>query len=83
MVNTFFKYLSIPGAILAIFCQVKEKIDLTYLTGDFYCHFLHTKNTQEGRAFMRSRNRFPLTQFLCNGVNSATKMHVSQGIGVH
>ena len=37
----------------------QKKIDLTYLTDDFYWLFLHTKNTQEGRAFMRSKNCFP------------------------
>ena len=68
MVNTFLKYLLISVAILTIdfddflssmyknYEIYQKKIDLTYLTGDFYCRFLHTK---EGQAFMRSRNRFP------------------------
>ena len=61
-VNTFLKYLLISGAILIIdfdnfFVKYKnyeiyqKKIDLTYQTGEFYCRFLHTKNTQEGRAY--------------------------------
>ena len=57
MVNTFLKYLLISGATVKI--DFDKKIDLTYLTGDFYCRLLNTKNTQEGQAFMRSRNCFP------------------------
>ena len=57
MVNTFLKYFLISGAILTIdfdnFLSSKRIMKyirkrLTYLTGDFYCHFLHRKNTQEG-----------------------------------
>ena len=71
MVNTFLENVSMSGAIVTIdfdnFLSSKrimkyvyqKKIDLTYLTGDFYWRFLHTKNTQEGQAFMISRNRFP------------------------
>ena len=31
---------------------------VTEAISPWYCCFLHTKNTQEGRAFMRSMNRF-------------------------
>ena len=57
MVNTFLKYLLIPGAILAIdfdnFLSSKRIVKyvrkrLTYLTGDFYRRFLHTKTPKRG-----------------------------------
>ena len=56
MVNTFLKYLLTSGAILMIdfddflsSVRIMKYIrkTLTYQTGDFYCHFLHTKNIQE------------------------------------
>ena len=70
MVNLFLKYSLISGAILtidfAIFCQVtklwniSEKDWPNLSNRRFLLSFLHTKNTQEGRAFMSSRNCFPI-----------------------
>ena len=58
---------------LTIFGQVKklwnisEKDWLNLSNQQFLLSFLHTKNTQEGWAFMRSRYRFPWShQFLPN-----------------
>ena len=57
----------------------QKKIDLTYLTGNLYCRFLHTKNAQERQAFMRSRNCFPwshLWNLSC--LSQATLLKVSK-----
>ena len=69
MVNTFLKYSLISGAILtidfAIFCQVKElwnisEKDWLNLSNQwFLLSFFTHKNTQDVRAFMRSRNSLP------------------------
>ena len=70
MVNTFLKYLSIYGAILTIdfddfFVKLKnyekyqKKIDLTYLTSNFYCCFLHKKNPV-GVSIHRRKESFPV-----------------------
>ena len=64
IVYTFLKYSSISGAILKIdFLSSKrimkisqKKIDLTYLTGHFYCHFLHTR----GVSIHEIKELFPL-----------------------
>ena len=64
MVNTFLKYLSISGAIFTInvddFLSSKrimkyiEKIDLSYLIGDFYWRFLG------GASILEIKASFPL-----------------------
>ena len=69
MMNTFLRYSLISGAIstiyFAILCQVKElwniseKDWLTYLTGDFYCHF-YTQKHPRGASIHEIKELFPL-----------------------
>ena len=38
----------------------QKKIDLTYLTGNFYCRFLHTKKHPRGVSIHEIKESFPL-----------------------
>ena len=71
MVNTFLKYLLIFGAILTIdfddflssmyknYEIYQKKIDLTYLTGNFHCHF-YTQKTPKRASIHEIKESFPL-----------------------
>ena len=93
MVNSFLKYLTISGAILnidfdnfwsskRIMKYIRKKIDLTYLTSDFYCRFLHKKNqSRRGASIREIKKLFSLKPSIVGDNQGKGKIFAEKGWG--